>query len=339
MSSPAQGGPSVPKEKDKKGLGKVFSKMKDVLKKADPSRRLSTLGGSKAAGPSTAAPAATTDEPAEELIPISPPAQSLAAKKPDDPNAIRVPRSQLFAERAKKLGELYGLELKPSEWHSTEGHALRVEKPIKMRVHRRCHLCNTSFGLGKECPKCKHPRCKTCPRVPPKRTEAEREESRKKRAALVKEREANAPIIPDWDTTAKKVVLKRPAKAAGQDRIYQKPRQRIRRTCCQCLKLIPGGTKTCECCQHTRCTDCPRDPAKKDKYPFGYPGDAPGIKVGHYTCLDCQHNFSEEPSDDKACPKCSCRKCERLTPRKVKPEPDPEVIKSLAARLEKIGIS
>ncbi|KAK0745066.1 hypothetical protein B0T21DRAFT_280944 [Apiosordaria backusii] len=327
MSSPAQGGPSVPKEKDKKGLGKVLSRMKTVLKKADPSRRLSTLGGSKAGGSSTAAAATPSDEPAEELIPT------------EDLNAIRVPRSQLFAERAKKLGELYGLELKPSEWHSTEGHALRVEKPIKMRVHRRCHLCNTSFGLGKECPKCKHPRCKTCPRVPPKRTEAERDESRKKRAALIKEREANAPIFPDWDTTPKKVVLKRPAKTGGQDLIHRKPRQRIRRTCCQCQKLISGGTKNCDSCQHTRCTDCPRDPAKKDKYPFGYPGDAPGTKVGHYKCLDCQHSFSEEPSDDKACPKCSCKKCERLTPRKVQPEPDPEVLKSLAAKLENIRIS
>ncbi|KAK4204888.1 hypothetical protein QBC40DRAFT_74451 [Triangularia verruculosa] len=339
MSSPAQAGPSVPKEKDRKGIGKVLSRWKTVLKKADPSRRLSTLGSSKA-GPSTAAPAAAGGEPAEELIPISPPAQSLAAKKPEDPNALKIPRSQLFAERAKKLGELYGLELKPSEWHSTEGHALRVEKPIKMRVHRRCHLCNTSFGLGKECPKCKHPKCKACPRVPPKRTEAEREESRKKRAAMIKEREANAPIIPDWDTSPqKKVILRRPAKTGGQDLIHKPPRQRIRRTCCQCEKLISSKTKSCDSCQHTRCTDCPRDPAKKDKYPFGYPGDAPGVKVGHYTCLDCKHNFSEEPSDDKVCPKCSCRKCERLTPRKVQPEPDPEVLKSLAAKLENIRIS
>ena len=174
--------------------------------------------------------------------------------------ATRVPRSQLFAERAKKLGELYGLELKPSEWHSTEGDALRVEKPIRMRVHRKCHLCSTSFGLGKECPKCKHPRCKQCPRLPPKRTEAEKEASRIKRAAIIKERAEKAPIIPDWDPTPKKIVLTRPAKTGGQDLIYRKPRQRIRRTCCQCNILFPSGTKTCGGCSHGRCTDCPRDP-------------------------------------------------------------------------------
>ena len=154
---------------------------------------------------------------------------------------------------------MYGLELKPSEWHSTEGHALRVEKPIRMRVHRKCHLCSTSFGLGKECPKCKHPRCKQCPRVPPKRTEAEKEESRKKRAAIIKERAEKAPIIPDWDPTPKTIVLKRPAKAGGQDLYYRKPRQRIRRNCCQC-KVLFTGSKTCDGCQHVRCTDCPRDP-------------------------------------------------------------------------------
>jgi hypothetical protein len=136
---------------------------------------------------------------------------------------------------------------------------LRVEKQIKMRVHYYCHICNTSFGLSKECSKCKHQRCKQCTRVPRKRTEAEKEESRKKRAAIKKELAERQPIIPDWDPTPKKIVLKRPAKTGGQDLYYRKPRQRIRRTCCECGKLF-AGTKTCEGCQHVRCTDCPRDP-------------------------------------------------------------------------------
>lgn len=74
--------------------------------------------------------------------------------------------------------------------------------------------------------------------------------------------------------------------------------------------------------------------AKKDKYPYGYPGDAPGKRVGYYTCSECKHIFSSPPSDDAACPSCSRPKCQRLTPRKVEPEPDPEVVKSLQARLE-----
>ncbi|KAK0715034.1 hypothetical protein B0H67DRAFT_232411 [Lasiosphaeris hirsuta] len=329
MSSPAQGGPSVPKEKEKekKGIGGVLSRVKTVWKNGG--RRISTKLNPRS---STFSP---TDATILEPIPLKP-----EPSKPEN-EATEVPRSQLFAERAKKLGELYGLELKPSEWHSTEGTALRVEKPIRMRVHRKCHVCDTSFGLGKECLKCKHPRCKQCPRVPPKRTEAEKEESRKKRAAILKERAENPPIIPDWDTSDKKIVLRKPAKTGGQDLIHRKPRQRVRRTCCQCTKLYASGTKTCESCSHVRCTDCPRDPSKKDKYPYGYPGDTLGAKVGHYKCHECKTIFSDAPSEDASCPKCkhrNCASCERLTPKKVEPEPDPEVWKSLQAKLDDLKL-
>ncbi|KAK3391003.1 hypothetical protein B0H63DRAFT_129603 [Podospora didyma] len=336
MSSPAQGGPSVPKEKEKKGLGKVLSRMKTVLKKADPSRRLSTFGGSRG-GPSTAAPASTqgvvSSEPAV-------PEPVVATEKPDPVGSTRVPRSQIFAERAKKLGELYGLELKPSDWHSSEGHALRVEKPIRMRVHRKCHLCETSFGLGKECPKCKHTRCKSCPRIPLKRTEAEREASRIKRAAYLKERAENPPIIPDWNPIEKKIVLTRPAKTGGQDLVHKKPRQRVRRTCCQCEKLFAGGHKACEACTHTRCTDCPREPSKKDRYPYGYPGDALGTKSAHYECPSCKKIFQSVPAEEAECTYCSHKStsCKRQTPRKVDPDPDPEVWKSLQAKLAEMNI-
>ncbi|KAK1755928.1 hypothetical protein QBC47DRAFT_200034 [Echria macrotheca] len=327
MSSPAQEGPPVPKDKEKKGFGKVLSRVKTFVKKAD--RRLSTL--STKGGPSTEPAASTTVEP----LPTE------TETKKDAPEPEKIPRSQVFAERAKKLGELYGVELKPSEWHSSEGHVLRVEKPIKMRVHRKCHVCSTSFGAAKECPKCKHPRCKQCPRVPPKRTEAEREESRKKRAAILKERAENPPIIPDWDTTDKKIVLTKPAKTGGQDLIHRKPRQRVRRTCCQCERLFGAHSKTCEGCSHTRCTDCPRDPAKKDKFPYGYPGDAPGAKLGHYECHDCKTKYSAPPSEDAACPQCkhrNCASCTRLTPRKVEPEPDPELWKSVQAKLDELKL-
>ncbi|KAK4140630.1 uncharacterized protein C8A04DRAFT_39718 [Dichotomopilus funicola] len=326
MSSPAQAGPSASKdkEKEKKGFGKVFSRMKTVIKRAtDSSRRMST-------GPKVGLVSIPPVAPVSQPVTTTPAPAAIEATK--------VPRSQIFAERAKKLGELYGLEIQPSEWHKTEGHALRVEKPIRMRVHRKCHLCSASFGVGRECPQCRHLRCKLCPRLPPKRTEAEREESRKKRAAMIKERAENAPIIPDWDPTPKKVVLKRPAKTGGQDRYYRKPRQRIRRTCCECEKIFVGTTKTCESCQHIRCTDCPRDPPKKDKYPYGYPGDAPSARIGHYQCASCTHIFSIPPINDPPCAKCSHDKCERLTPKKVEPEPDPNVLKSVQEKLDSLKL-
>ena len=166
--------------------------------------------------------------------------------------------------RAKQLAERYGLKLEPTQWYKAPGAApaYRVEKHIKMRVHRQCHCCNTLYSYAKECSKCGHQRCRQCPRIPPRRTEAEKEESRKRRAAIVKEQKERAPIVPDWSFwhSDRKVILRRPAKTNAQDLIYRKPRQRIRRNCCQCAKLYHSGVKTCEHCRHVCCTDCPRDP-------------------------------------------------------------------------------
>ena len=65
MSTPAQGEPAVP-PKEKKGIGKVLSRVKTVFRKAD--RRLSTIGSGSKAGPSSSAAAATAPE--ETLVPM-----------------------------------------------------------------------------------------------------------------------------------------------------------------------------------------------------------------------------------------------------------------------------
>lgn len=42
-----------------------------------------------------------------------------------------------------------------------------VRKPVRQRVRRTCHVCNTLFeGAATECLKCHHLRCKKCPRDP-----------------------------------------------------------------------------------------------------------------------------------------------------------------------------
>ncbi|OIW28504.1 hypothetical protein CONLIGDRAFT_681458 [Coniochaeta ligniaria NRRL 30616] len=337
MSSPAQGGPAVPKDKEKR-LSRVLTRVKTVFKKSEGKRPTKAEPSTAAAGTT----AATTSAPVEaEASTSKPTAETTKAPKTPD-GAIKIPRAQIFEERAKKLSERFGIEITPSEWHSTEGHALRVEKPIRMRVHRECHKCGHNFGLAKECPNCKHPRCKECQRKPAKRSEAEKAESRKKRAALDKERAENPPIIADWDLSGKKVTLTRPSKQGGQDLVHKKPRQRVRRTCCQCSSLFHGAEKTCPGCQHPRCTDCPRDPAKKDRYPYGYPGDEFGPKsIPHYECHECKTKFPPNPPDGTECAKCSHKKCEscpRLTPRKVEPEPDPEVWKRVQERLGALDI-
>lgn len=189
-------------------------------------------------------------------------AQEARARYEAMQGVTRLSKSELFEERAKKLGERFGLEIKPGEWQaaSSDETVLRIDKPIRMRVRRSCHRCNANFGSAKECPNCQHVRCTKCARYPPKRTEAEVIASREKRAALMKANKENQPIIPDYSYEPKEIVIKRPSKTGGQDLIYKKPRQRVRRTCHECQTLFATGSKTCENCSHERCTDCPRDP-------------------------------------------------------------------------------
>lgn len=390
MSSPAQGGPSAPKEK--KGVSsRVLTRMKTIIKKAE--KRISLSGPSKTS-PSSASPS----EPAYVSVPsplpyfprlalqpssatradtfsadivatgagaAGPAAKAGTAKKLEaaGPVPTRVSRMQLHEERARKLGERFGLEIQPSEWHSTEGEALRVNKPIRMRVHRVCHECNTEFGTSKECMHCKHTRCKKCPRYPPKRTEAEKVASRERRAQIIKERKENAPIVADWDRSRKPITLTIPSKTGGRDLVYKKPRQRVRRTCCQCSKLFVSGNKQCPGCEHARCTDCPRDPyalpssdcviymymygltrnrAKKNKYPFGYPGDEFGAKsIPRYRCQVCKTKFPAETADGTQCTNCmhpKCADCPRLLPQRVEPEPDPEILKLIEVRMAKMKV-
>lgn len=177
-------------------------------------------------------------------------------------------RAKIYGDRAQHLSERYGLELDPYACYQMDGHVLRMHKTTQIRIHRQCHQCGNQLSRGGQCDKCSHRICRQCPRYPPKRTEPELSASRDHRAQILKERSANATITPDWKADASvPVVIRRPAKApVQQELVYKKIRQRVRRTCCQCLEaggaevLFQSGGKFCSKCNHTRCTDCPRDP-------------------------------------------------------------------------------
>ncbi|KAL2761199.1 hypothetical protein ACRALDRAFT_1073279 [Sodiomyces alcalophilus JCM 7366] len=330
MSTPGPAEASTTKEK--KGLGKLLFRAKTLIKKTDGSKRMSTL-------PATSNPGADILRKPRPGPPTELPAASAEARKNSEYGGVegvsRVERKQLFEERARRLGEKYGLEIKQSEWYSTDGTALRVDKPIRMRVRRTCAACNLNWASAKQCPACGSAKYR---RYPPKRTEAEKIASRDRRAALLKANKENTPLIPDYDPDSKTPVLKRPSKTGGQDLVHKKPRQRIRRTCHECGTLFTSGSKQCSACDHSRCTDCPRDPPKKDKYPFGYPGDEFGPNaIPHHECHECKTIFPGGVLDDTPCEKCQhgkCSECPRLQPRKVEPEPDPDVLRSVQAKIQ-----
>ncbi|OTB09724.1 hypothetical protein K445DRAFT_281937 [Daldinia sp. EC12] len=323
MSSPTAANPapagSISREgKKRKGVRKVLYNVKTVFKWS---------ARTKKGAPPSAPAAAVVSQPA-------------APAKPQYEGATKIPRIQIHEERAKKLGTKFGLEIKPSEWHTTEGDVLRVEKSVRMRIHRECHQCHSAFAAGDECPNCKHKRCKLCTRHPPKlRTEEEKQALREKREAAIRRNKQNAPIVPSYDYS-EKIVLKRPRKT-GQDLVYKgKARVRVRRHCHECNHLITGHAKqarVCDNCGHKRCADCPREPNDKNKYPYGYPNDEPGTNFkGVHACHECRKKFPPNSDDGTECRNCSHRKCAdcpRVKPRKVDPEPDPDILETLRLRV------
>lgn len=219
-------------------------------------------------------------------------------------------------ERARVLFAKYGLKLETHEWITapTSGPPVeRVEKAIRMRVHRSCHRCGTIYGSDKVCLQCEHKRCKKCPRYPRKKTQEEK----------LKEKD-------NTDKPKRKKVLTITTRG-GNELAYQPAKQRVRRTCHKCENLFsnPADT-TCDQCHHVRCTKCPREPAKLTKWPAGYPGDVepdsdsevekqlekfrrtwrkPRARV-RWECEKCHNLFL---NGSPQCPGCGHERCDKCT--------------------------
>lgn len=350
MSAPAKDGPAAPAEEKKKGgMSKYLTRMKTVLKRGDGSKRLSFSGKSPAtpaAASTLAGPSTTQKDAAAEPTPAP------VEVKEGEPK--RVLRSQIQADRARKLGERFAVTIEPLDVKDDK-ETFRVEKPIRMRIHRSCHKCNTTFGGNKVCAKCQHTRCKSCPRYPPKK-DGSKEKGKAKEKVLPADY-----IEPDNTWNLKDdIVLTMPSKRpGGQPLVRKKPKQRVRRNCHECKALFGPGSKVCAGCGHTRCTECPRDPSKKKKYPDGYPGDAFSTNTSlpvKYSCSKCSKVFPAVPHPDsqegkdlaasgaepQKCVRCGhlkCSECRRAPPQKIEPAVDPEVLKSLEAKLAALNVT
>ncbi|KAF4630530.1 hypothetical protein G7Y89_g7610 [Cudoniella acicularis] len=355
MSSSAQEGPGVPGEK-KKGLSTLVSRMKTVLRKSDGSKRLSFSSKGATAGPSVVKADALIATPIPEAAEPAEPAEPTTTASGPQPKKIM--RSEIDAERARKLGERFRVTIEPHEWSSKkiDKEAYRVEKPIRMRIHRTCHRCNATFGGNKTCAVCEHVRCTKCPRYPIKKPEGKAKE---KVVPVVAGDIAGHIEADDYWNLREEIALRKPnPKPNGQPLVRKKPMQRVRRTCHECSTQFSANAKICSNCSHPRCADCPRDPAKKKKYPDGYPGDAPSsdtTKPVKYTCHHCNKNFLPVPHPDSEeanalgddipkanCSRCGhqrCQHCPRALPAKVElVEQDPELVKRVEAKLAKLNI-
>ncbi|KAK2766834.1 hypothetical protein FQN54_006148 [Arachnomyces sp. PD_36] len=326
---PARGG-------DEDTISKFMKRMKTVVKRGTRSNRNSVSNMSEITGESSK-PA--TSNPKKAVEPTT-------TKKVDPAPVGHWSNTQ--QEKARALFAKYGLTLEPEEWVSKPRHNWdpeRVEKPIRMRVRRNCHRCQTTFGADKICSNCQHPRCKKCPRYPVAKTPEEKEAKAKAKAAAAKEamaRKGAKPANPP---------LTIPSRTGGQDLVRKPAMQRVRRNCHLCQSLFVGDSKECAICHHIRCKKCPRDPPKFHKYPDGYPGDAeppierpqrvwqkPRRRV-RWTCHDCSKMFLE---GERQCSKCGhdrCKECTRDPPKKVKPAPDPEIVRRVEEKLAKLDLA
>lgn len=320
------------------GLSKYLRRMKTVLRPRSGNKRQSVATLPDAAGPSTTA---------------TPPAPTAVSRPADTERPMPTDSSVIQQERTRALLAKYGLSLEPDEWKSPTDlqQPTRVNKPIRMRVRRTCHRCQTTFGPDKVCTNCQHPRCKQCPRSPsPQEKDAEHLHIPKLKVLEIRSRHPTASI--GLHTHLKLTVdphapLTLPSRTGGQDLVHKSVLQRVRRTCHCCNEAFTPGSKECQSCKHLRCKLCPREPPKPDKYPNGYPGDVepprlipnrtykkPRARV-HYICHVCETSYNPGAN---TCSKCGVGKCAettRIPPRKTIPDPDPDVLRRVE---EKIGL-
>lgn len=262
---------------------------------------------------------------------------SAAATSIGRPKASRrPPPAQSAAERAQALFKKHGLQVDMSDWplQTKKPQSERVQKEIRMRVHRTCHKCSTTYGADKLCTGCGHKRCKKCPRYPPKKTEKQKKEKQEREWAKVGYKKRKGDVA---------YGLTIPSRTGGPDRVHKQIRQRVHRKCHRCQTDF-GAVKVCSNCQHNRCKKCPREPSKKNK-PDGYydkhdPSDSeveypapprrtykrPRRRV-HWVCNKCDTTFLEKT---KICSGCGSNRDDtgvRDPPKKDKKKYDADVDK------------
>ncbi|KAK9858777.1 hypothetical protein MYU51_018123 [Penicillium brevicompactum] len=330
-------------EEKPEGFSKYLKRMKTVLRPRSTSKRQSLV----------AQEAVDTVDPTTVSSPAPAPAAT-PAQEPIEPEPVvmteysTTPRAKTSALFAK-----YGLTLDPGAWDTPADLQLnRVAKPIRMRVRRTCHRCETTFGAEKVCINCSHTRCTKCPRFPLDRAEGEPHIRKPNIHDMSATHPRGLAMMPNLKYTGNaNHPLTKLSHTGGQDLIRKPVRQRVHRSCHVCTAQFSPGTKKCEVCSHVRCKKCPRDPAKLDKYSDGYPGDADPPKAlpnrtfrmprhrVHYVCHVCTTSYLQDSDTCTKCGQVKCAETIRIPPKKIKREPDPEVVRTVEERLAGLAIT
>jgi len=124
------------------------------------------------------------------------------------------------------------------------------------------------------------------------------------------------------------------------------------------VRIVPGIRKSPFYHRSARTPVLTPCRAKKKKYPDGYPGDAFSTNTSvpvKYSCSKCSKVFPAVPHPDseegkahaaseppQKCVRCGherCPECPRAAPQKIEPAPDPDVLKSVQAKLAALNVS
>ncbi|KAM0106427.1 hypothetical protein ACP6JB_007906 [Aspergillus fumigatus] len=210
MSS--QNDPSRPDEGRQDGFSKYLKRMKTILKRG-PTARSSI---------SNMQEITERPEPSQVASPTPAPAQKPTAKPTTQPTVV-THWSAIQEEKARALFAKYGLTLESGEWRSSSDMTVqRVAKPIRMRVRRTCHRCETTFGPDKVCVNCQHIRCTKCPR----HTSTKPKDQAQNALEAIRAAQGHEPPR----HMSKESQLAIPSRTGGQDLVLKPIRQRVRRT-------------------------------------------------------------------------------------------------------------
>jgi hypothetical protein len=208
---------------------------------------------------SSPTPAAVEEEepperPAQKMPePVSTP--SCEADDPEDPPATTVLTSQAYVERLQRIACHYNLPM-PSNYitySEPEKERPRVHRPIRMRIHRSCHRCNTMFAGARVCVNCQHRACSLCQSMPRQRSLDPWNPSSSDPFAEDVEGD-------DYQGMQQQIVMARANRISTQPLVRKELKQRVRRTCHSCSTLFTSRNKICTNCHHVCCEQCPRSP-------------------------------------------------------------------------------
>ncbi|MCJ1288303.1 hypothetical protein MMC26_007658 [Xylographa opegraphella] len=243
MSSSAPGAPAGSAADKQPGFSRFMRRASKVLRSS--SNRTSVAGAPElTAAPSTTVPA---PDPALSKAPASPRPQQVK-KAPLQPAELAVPSIPTTAaaynkqqeEKARALFAKYGMTLEPGEWTPVwKGDAGRVEKHVRLRVHRQCHRCQTTFGPEKICNNCSHTRCKKCPRFP---TKSAKDPEGNAAAAGVTPLAAIGAPVPNTRTRTKSLTL--PEQPVGNELIRRTPVHRRRNVQVASICDVPNALES-----------------------------------------------------------------------------------------------